>query len=141
MERGHAPEDFTRFVVETADGTPFAWIQDYGFANWPMRHYPDAPEGARGMDTLIGEPAFLGQGHAPRYIRQRAEELHAAGVPELVADPETANSRAIRAWRAAGFTGDCVVTGEQGRPVLILTFAGSDAAAPGRTATPATSLL
>ena len=130
VETGAAPPGFTTRIVREAAGTAFARIQDYDLAIWPAPHMTGLPEGTRGMDTMIGEAAFLGRGHAPQYIRQRAEDLLAEGVPALVVDPYVANPRAVRAWRAAGFAGDRIAAGEGGRPVLILTFARQTARAP-----------
>ncbi len=133
VEAGTAAEGFVPRIVRTADGVPFGWVQDYALDVWPMRHHGPAPAGARGMDTMIGDPAFLGHGHAPRYLRQRAEQLVAAGASLVVADPEVGNPRAVRAWRAAGFEGDRVVRGEGGRAVAILTFAARSRARPSET--------
>ena len=62
-------------------GTPFAYVQDYPVHHWPLPHFADCPAGTRGMDTFLGEPAWLGQGHGAAYLRQRARQLLADGHP------------------------------------------------------------
>ena len=112
------------YLVAEPGGEPFGYVQDYPAHHWPMLHYAAFPEGTRGMDTFIGDPACLGQGHAARYLRQRAAELIAAGAPAVVTDPAPENTRSVRAWRAAGFEGDTVVPCEDGSAVLLLSFEG-----------------
>ena len=104
------------------DDTPFAYVQDYPAQHWPMPHYADLPTGARAIDTFLGDPAYLGQGHAQRYLRARATALCEAGAPMVVVDPSPDNERAVRAYRRAGFLGDEIRPSEDGDPVLILEF-------------------
>ena len=105
-------------------GVPFAYVQDYPAHHWDMPHYRDEPGGTRAVDTFLGEPAWLGKGHAARYLRLRAEELTRAGAPAVVIDPSTENVPALRAYRAAGFEGDAVRQNEDGAPVIPMRFAG-----------------
>lgn len=107
---------------------PFAYVQDYPCHHWPAPQYEGFPPGTRAMDTFLGDPAYLGRGHAKAYLRQRAQELLAAGAPAVVTDPDPANTRGVAAWRAAGFRGERIVPCEDGDPVLVLEF---DRAAPG----------
>jgi aminoglycoside 6'-N-acetyltransferase len=117
---GNGPTDM-RIVWQAR---PFAYVQDYPAHHWPMPHFASFPDGARGIDTFLGETAWLGRGHAAAYLRQRAEALLAAGAPAVVTDPDPANLRGVRAWRAAGFSGDTVAPCEDGSPVLVLSFEG-----------------
>ena len=103
-------------------GRPFAFIQDYPAHHWPMPHYAPFPEGSRAIDTFIGEPAMLGQGHASGYLRQRAEALLAQGYPAVVIDPSPKNERALRAYRRAGFRGEDIHPCEDGDPVIVMEF-------------------
>ena len=109
-------------IVE-ADGVPFAFVQDYDARTWEMPHYADLPQGARGLDTFLGDPAFLGRGHAAGYLRARAEDL-ARRYPTITVDPSPDNTRAVATYRRAGFEGDQVLPCEDGDPVLVLTFEG-----------------
>ena len=101
---------------------PFAYVQDYPAHHWDMPHYAPFPPGARGVDTFLGDPAYLGQGHAPRYLRQRCRDLLAAGATAVVIDPSPDNERAVRAYRRAGFVPRGVAPCEDGDPVLVMEF-------------------
>ncbi|MEO1788472.1 MAG: GNAT family N-acetyltransferase [Pseudomonadota bacterium] len=89
-------------IVWLAD-TPFAFVQDYPAHHWPAPHYAGYPDGTRAIDTFLGEPEFLGKGHAAAYLRQRATELMDAGATAIVIDPDPKNARAAAAYRKAGF--------------------------------------
>ena len=77
----------TDMRLVTLQGVAFAYVQDYPAFHWPMPQYHDAAPGARAVDTFLGDPAYLGRGHAPRYLRQRALEVLAAGATEVLIDP------------------------------------------------------
>ena len=89
-------------IVE-ADGTPFAFVQDYDVHGWAGHHFAHLPPGSRGMDQFIGDPAMVGRGHGPALVAQRMAELFASGAPVLAVDPHPDNSRAIAAYRKVGF--------------------------------------
>ncbi|WP_238364784.1 GNAT family N-acetyltransferase [Mesobacterium pallidum] len=112
----------TDMRIVTHAGQPFAYVQDYPAHHWPMPHYADFPEGTRAMDTFLGEPSMLGQGHAARYLRARAKALLAQGAAAVVMDPSPDNAGAVRAYRAAGFVGDEIRQSEEDKPVLVLAF-------------------
>ncbi|MGR3467700.1 MAG: GNAT family N-acetyltransferase [Shimia sp.] len=102
-------------------GTPFAYIQDYNAHAWDAPHYADLDPAARAIDTFLGDPAFLGQGHASGYLRQRSDELLDEGATLIVVDPDPTNHRAIATYESAGFTGDRIAPCEDGDPVRIMT--------------------
>ena len=104
-------------------GHPFAYVQDYPAHHWGAPHFAPFPPGTRGMDTFLGDPAYLGRGHAPRYLRQRCDQLLADGAAAVVIDPDPANDRAIRAYRRAGFAPHGIAPCEDGDPVLVMEFA------------------
>lgn len=104
------------------DGQPFAYVQDYPAHHWPMPHYAAFPPGTRAVDTFLGDPAFLGQGHAPRYLRQRCTDLVAQGATAVVMDPDPDNERAVRAYRRAGFVPRGIAPNEEGAPALVMEF-------------------
>lgn len=103
-------------------GHPFAYVQDYPAHHWPMPHYAAFPPGTRAVDTFLGDPAWLGRGHAPRYLRQRAAELLAAGATAVVIDPSPDNDRALGAYRRAGFIPRGIAPCEDGDPVMVMEF-------------------
>lgn len=119
---GAAPTDM---LVVTWQGQPFAYVQDYPAHHWPMPHYAALPEGARAMDTFLGDAAFLGCGHGARYIRQRANGLCAAGATLVVVDPDPSNERAVRAYRRAGFHDQFTAANEDGNPALVMALSPS----------------
>jgi aminoglycoside 6'-N-acetyltransferase len=119
-------EDFdqgpTDMRVVTLYDHPFAYVQDYPAHHWDMPHYKQFPKGTRAMDTILGDPDYLGKGHAAAYLRQRAAELLADGHPEIVIDPSPDNARAVAAYRRAGFAGDQIAPCEDGDPVLVMRY-------------------
>ncbi|MEM7670749.1 MAG: GNAT family N-acetyltransferase, partial [Pseudomonadota bacterium] len=68
-------EDRVDMRLACADGTPFAYIQDYNAHAFGAPQYEDQPEDARAIDTFLGNPAFLGKGHGAGYIAARLAEL------------------------------------------------------------------
>ncbi|MCK8484896.1 acetyltransferase [Aliiroseovarius sp. S2029] len=92
----------TMRMVE-ADRLPFALIQDYDVHAQEGHHFGQLPNGARGMDQFIGEPAILGRGHGSAFIKKRMTELFAIGVPVLAVDPHPDNARAIAVYQKIGF--------------------------------------
>jgi len=107
-------------IVETG-GTPFAYVQDYDAHHWPVPQYADLPAGARALDTFLGDPAYLGQGHGSGYLRARATRLR-RDYPLVAVDPAPANLRAVAAYARAGFTPHRITPSEDGTPVQVMLF-------------------
>ena len=84
-------------------GRPFAYLQDYDVHGWPGHHFGHLPDGARGIDQIIGLPAMIGRGHGTRFIAQAMTALFAAGAPVIATDPHPDNARAIAVYRKLGF--------------------------------------
>ena len=103
-------------------GQPFAYVQDYPAHHWPLPHYAAFPPGTRAVDTFLGDPAYLGRGHAARSLRQRCTDLLAAGAAAVVIDPSPDNDRAVNAYRRAGFHPHGTAPSEEGDPVLVMEF-------------------
>ncbi|MEM1077567.1 MAG: GNAT family N-acetyltransferase [Pseudomonadota bacterium] len=99
---------------------PFAFVQDYPVRAYGAPHYGHLPDEAHGMDTFLGDPAFLGQGHGAGYLRARAKALFAAGVPAVVVDPDPENSHAIATYAKAGFAPVELRPCEDGANVLVM---------------------
>ncbi|SIO13354.1 aminoglycoside 6'-N-acetyltransferase [Parasphingorhabdus marina DSM 22363] len=85
-------------------GRPFAYMQDYRVHGWDNHHFLALPEGTRGIDQFIGEPDLLAKGHGSGFIAQRLKALFEDGAPVVATDPHPDNSRAIAAYRKAGFS-------------------------------------
>ncbi|MGL5011469.1 MAG: GNAT family N-acetyltransferase, partial [Paracoccaceae bacterium] len=63
-----------RWIVSFG-GHPFAYMQDYAVHGWGQHHFGHLPEGSRGIDQYIGDPAMIGKGHGTGFIGQRMAEL------------------------------------------------------------------
>ncbi len=107
--------------IVTADGIPFAYVQDYDVQTFDAPQFADLPTGARAVDTFLGDPAFLGQGHGTAYLKQRATELRKT-APLVAVDPDPANTRAIAAYRRAGFTFHRLTPCQDGDMVHVMTY-------------------
>lgn len=116
------PTDMRIVWTTGPSAAPFAFVQDYPAHAYTMPQYADVPGDARGMDTFLGDPAYLGQGHAGAYLRQRAQALLAAGASAVLVDPDPRNARAIAAYARAGFREVKTVPGEDGDPVTVMQF-------------------
>lgn len=101
---------------------PFAYVQDYPAHHWGAPQFAGFPPAARGVDTFLGDPAFLGKGHAPRYLHQRCRDLMAAGATTVVIDPSPDNERAVRCYLRAGFVPRGIAPCEDGDPVVVMEF-------------------
>jgi aminoglycoside 6'-N-acetyltransferase len=123
--------DVPRMVMRIVsyEGRPFAYVQDYDVRAWPQPHFNHLPAGSRAIDTFIGEPSMIGQGHGSAFLRLVAERLRAEGAPVVAVDPDAGNLRARRAYEKAGFCGqDLVETGAE--PVVLMIFGGGVCAIP-----------
>lgn len=114
---------------------PFAFVQDYPVRGYGAPHYGHLPDAARAMDMFLGDPAYLGAGHGAGFLRARARELFAAGVPAVVVDPDPANTRAVASYEKAGFRPVGLRPCEDGAEVLVMDMwsgAAEDARAEAR---------
>lgn len=103
------------------EGTPFAFVQDYDAHHFPMPQYSDLAEKTRALDTFLGDPAFLGQGHATGYLRARLGQLHPT-YPAIAVDPDPTNIKAIATYARAGFRPTKLTPCEDGDPVQVMVF-------------------
>lgn len=92
----------SRWIVEL-DGLSFAYMQDYSVHGWEEHHFDHLPAGSRGIDQYIGAPGMVGSGHGKAFIRQRMQDLFAAGVPVIAVDPHPENKQAIAVYKKLGF--------------------------------------
>ncbi|WP_147127368.1 GNAT family N-acetyltransferase [Shimia ponticola] len=112
-------EDKVDMRVALCDGAPFAYIQDYNAHAFDAPHYVDQDKDARAIDTFLGDPAFLGQGHGAGYIAARLTELRRS-YPTVLTDPDPRNTRAIAAYTRAGFRPLDIRPCEDGDPVQVM---------------------
>ncbi|MEO1798068.1 MAG: GNAT family N-acetyltransferase [Pseudomonadota bacterium] len=115
-------EDRVDMRLACHDGTPFAFIQDYNAHAFDAPQYAVEHAEARAIDTFLGNPAFLGQGHGAGYIAARIAELR-RDFPVILTDPDPANTRAIAAYARAGFTPVAIRPCEDGDPVQVMRHA------------------
>lgn len=102
------------------DGRPIGYIQSYDADRVGGGWWEGIPRGTFGIDQFIGEPDLVGRGLGTAIIRTFAERVvekeHALAV---IADPDPANLRAIRAYEKAGFRRERVVETPNGRAILM----------------------
>lgn len=86
------------------NGEPVAYIQSWRPSEYDEEPWEkEMPSDTVGVDIFIGRPEMTGRGVGPRILRAFARMLFESGVPRLVIDPDAANSRAVKAYAAAGF--------------------------------------
>ncbi len=108
--------------IATHAAAPFGYVQSYPCQHWGAPQFHDQPGDARAMDTCIGVPAMLGQGHGAAMVRIYAQTLLTEGAPAVVIDPDPANTRAVHAYRRAGFRDIATRPCEDGTPVVVMRF-------------------
>ena len=97
------------FIVER-DGVAVGFVQRYlvdDNPGWKKALAPaGVPDGAAGIDYLLGVPELIGQGLGPLMISQFVEGTWTRypGVPVIVADVQQQNRRSWRALEKAGFS-------------------------------------
>jgi aminoglycoside 6'-N-acetyltransferase len=115
--------------IVSFNGRPFAYAQDYDAHAWPQPHLAYLPGGSRAIDSFIGWPSMIGQGHGQAYLRLLAERLCADGAPLVAIDPAEDNLRAQRAYEKAGFRAEATIATEAG-PAILMLFEPSPVSSP-----------
>ena len=130
VELGHIRDmvegrDTTRPFLIEADGAPVGYIQVWRIADnrvepwlteapW-LRLLPDE---AVGVDLSIGPEEWLSRGLGSAALAAFVARLRAEGQRFIIIDPDPANTRAVHAYRRAGFrpipelegrSGDCLL--------------------------------
>jgi aminoglycoside 6'-N-acetyltransferase len=94
------------FIVEMG-ARPVGYIQSYRIADYPdyARHL-GSDDRAVGVDLLIGEFEFVGQGVGSAVLKEFLRTVVFANEwpTECVIGPETENHRAIRSYQKVGFS-------------------------------------
>ena len=114
---GHPAMD--QFIVEH-DRRAFAYLQCYDRSAWPHHGFGALVAGACGIDRFIGEEDMIARGHGSAFIRAFADGLLNSGVPQILADPNPDNTRAIRAYEKAGFRKHRPVNTPDGAALLMV---------------------
>lgn len=115
-------EGITDMRIVRLKQTHFACVQDYPCQHWPMPHFKTFPKTHRAMDSFLGEPDLLGQGHGAGFLRARALELLDSRASGVLADPDEKNIRSVAAHLSAGFTRCGVLPSEDGDLVEVMEF-------------------
>ena len=108
-----------QFIIAT-DGRPFGYLQCYDLTAWPDEAFGSQPSGTHAIDQFIGEPDMVDRGHGSGFIRAFVDGVLAAGALRVLADPDIANARAIRAYGKAGFREDRVIDTVEGPALLMV---------------------
>ena len=106
----------TQLIVTEAE-TPIAFVQLYPARRWPAPQFAHLAHDTLGLDMFSGPSGF---GHGGAWLRQLGDQLleHAS---TLAVDPTAGNTRAVQAYRRAGFDGDVIRKDAEGDPVLVMT--------------------
>lgn len=125
-----------RSQIIRLDGRPIGYIQSYDATGIGGGWWEGVPHGTYGMDQLIGDPEFVGRGLGSAIIRMYAERLlEEEDALAVIADPDPANLRAIRAYEKAGFEREGIVETPNGRAML-MRFVPAGARAASQPGTP-----
>ncbi|MGZ3298607.1 MAG: GNAT family N-acetyltransferase, partial [Asticcacaulis sp.] len=95
--------DADGFIIQ-GNGHDIGYIQSYDPFAWDGGFYfSDRPKGARGIDLYLGYADLTGKGLGTQIVRTFSDSLLAKGAPEVVTDPDPANTGAFMAYKKAGF--------------------------------------
>jgi RimJ/RimL family protein N-acetyltransferase/8-oxo-dGTP pyrophosphatase MutT (NUDIX family) len=119
---GAAP---VRMHVLEVDGRPSGYLQHYKVRD--VEEYGDAvgDDEAVAIDYLVGEPELAGGGLGPQAIWQFIRHVVLVAhpdVPRVVASPDPANTRSIRALQKTGFTVGRLIELPDDNVELLCTF-------------------
>lgn len=99
--------DFVSMHVFELDGRPSGYLQHYRVRDDPDYREAIADDEAVAIDYLVGDVAQTGGGLGPqliwRYLLEVVRPAHPS-APCIVASPDPANARSIRALEKTGFT-------------------------------------
>jgi len=105
-----AGRDTTRPFLFLLDDTPAGYIQNWYIADhlrepWLSKApwLKQVPTGSIGVDMAIGNPNLLSKGLGSAVLTAFTTRLRSEGYEDILIDPDTTNTRAIRAYEKAGF--------------------------------------
>ncbi|MBS0236490.1 MAG: acetyltransferase [Proteobacteria bacterium] len=93
------------FVIEV-DGAPVGYIQYYDVHDFPREDNvstAELPKSCAGLDLYIGEAQYIGRGIGSQALALFTQRHVLQQFNHIFVDPDTANTRAIRAYQKAGF--------------------------------------
>ena len=99
-------DDPVRMTVLEIDGRPVGYLQHYKIRDVPEDHAMLGDDEAVGIDYLVGETGLGGGGLGPQMIWRFIREVvlvEDPEVPRVIACPEPANTRSVRALSRTGF--------------------------------------
>ncbi len=99
---------------------PFAFVCDFDAGTSGRPEFTDLPVGSRAMETFVGNPDFLGPGHATGYIEAWVRALRRKYTLVAVG-PNTTDTRAIAIFRQAGFHNRRLAPTRDGKLVQVMT--------------------
>src|ERR1700722_18683710 len=94
------------FVIEHRQ-RPVGWIQWYRWSDYPEHARKlGAEPGSAGIDLAIGEKDMTGKGIGSSAIGKFLDEIVFVdpAITSIVSDPESRNTRSLRAFKKAGFS-------------------------------------
>lgn len=92
------------YVFHVVGDAPAGYIQAWDPRSYDRHVFADSPDGARAIDLFVGEPRFLGRGVGAAALRAFSDLLFERGCTLALIDPDVRNTRAVGAYRRAGFT-------------------------------------
>ncbi|SFR33626.1 aminoglycoside 6'-N-acetyltransferase [Yoonia tamlensis] len=99
---------------------PFAFISDFDARTSAKPEFADLPVGTRVVETFVGNPDFLGPGHAAGYIEAWVRALRRS-YSLVAVGPITTDTRAISIYRQAGFHNRRLAPTRDGKLVQVMT--------------------
>ncbi|PUB10725.1 GNAT family N-acetyltransferase [Yoonia sediminilitoris] len=107
-------------LIVALSGRPFAYIRHHDAHLFQMPEYGDLPVGTRVIATFVGDPDFLGQGHAVGYIETFIRDLR-LHYPLVAVAAGTTDTRMIGVYSQAGFHKRRFAPTSDGRLVQVMT--------------------
>lgn len=112
-------EDINMQVVELID-RPFAYLHHHDARAFAMPQFADLSLGTRAMNTFVGDPDFMGQGHAVGYVGACVNDLRIQ-YPMVAAAPNSTDARLIGIYAQAGFRKRRLASTRDGKLVQVMT--------------------
>ena len=101
-------------------GHPFAYIHHHDAFAFGMPEYADLPPATRVIGTFVGNPEYLGQGHAAGYIEAFLKELR-LHYPLVAVSANTTDMRTLGTYKQAGFRKRRLAATRDGKLVQVMT--------------------
>lgn len=106
-------------VVELV-GRPLAYLHHHDVRAFAMPQFADLSQGTRAINSFVGDPEYLGQGHAAGYIGACVNDLR-MHYPMVAAAPNSTDARQIAIYEHAGFRKRRLAPTRDGKLVQVMT--------------------